>query len=672
MAATSRSPAERIAELAEEIRQHDRRYYVEANPTISDKEYDELYAELVRLERDHPELRSPDSPTRRVGGEPLEGFESVAHRVPMLSIDNTYSEEEIREFDARVRRALRGYEDDVPYHTDLKVDGVALSLWYEGGRLVRGLTRGDGTRGDDITANVRTIRGIPLVLDASRRAAPAFLEVRGEAYLPLQEFARINRELLAAGREPFANPRNACAGTLKNLDPKIAAGRRLAYVAHSIGETEGLDAPSQTEAMRFFAGFGIPVSKHQRSCRNVGEVVDRCLDLQALRPEVDFAIDGVVIKVDPLELQRRLGMRSRSPRWAIAYKFPAEQQTTRIRHVEFQVGKTGTITPVAILEPVQLSGTTVEHATLHNFEEIARKDIRVGDFVFVQKAGEIIPQVLKVAVERRTGDEQPIPVPTGCPVCGSAVQRDEGGVYIRCSNRACEARLESLVRMFSHRGAMDVEGMGEKVVSQLVDRGLVRDVGDLYSLTVEDVRGLERMGEKSARNLVAAIAASRGRGLRALLIGLGIRHVGSKIADLLADEYGSIDRLAEATVERLQSIEGIGPRIADSVYLWFRDPEHREIVEKIRRAGVVLTEPKRARPAGGPLAGKRVVVTGKIGELSREDVEEKVAALGGKATGTVSAKTDLVVHGEKPGTKLEKAQALGIETMTAEEFLALE
>ncbi|MBI4612016.1 MAG: NAD-dependent DNA ligase LigA [Planctomycetes bacterium] len=682
--------ARRLEELREIVRHHDRKYHVEASPEISDVEYDRLMAELLALEEAHPDLVTPDSPSQRVGGEPLDAFEKVPHRAPMLSIDNRYSSEEIREFDLQLRRFLlerasatpdKNPTVEISYHTDLKVDGVALALWYERGRLVRALTRGSGDVGEDVTAGVRTIRGIPLALDRSSGEPPPFLEVRGEAYLPRREFERLNRELETAGKPLFANPRNACAGTLKNLDPRIVAARRLAFVAHSLGATEGLAARTHGEAMEFFRSRGIPVGAYRAVCPDIDSVVARCAELEAVRFSLDYAMDGVVVTVDSLELRERLGLRSRSPRWAIAYKYPPEQQVTAIRAVEVQVGKTGILTPVAILEPVHLSGTTVAHATLHNFDEIARKDIRVGDLVFVEKAGEIIPQVVKVVTERRTGSETPVPVPERCPVCDAAVEKDPEGVYLRCTLRSCPARLLSLVKMFGSRGAMYVEGLGEKLVAALIEKGLVSDVSDLYYLRVEDLAALPRMGEKSAANLVRSIEASKSRGLARLLAALGIRHVGAKVARVLAAHFGSLGEIAGAAEEELQEVEGVGPTIARAIVLWMDDPEHRRILERLKAAGVTTEAPGGPRPrkakageepdATGPLAGKTVVVTGKVGELSREEIEERIAALGGKPSGSVSKKTGLVIAGGKPGSKLEKARELGIEVMEASEFLAL-
>jgi len=660
----SQNVAHRIEKLREEIRRHDRLYYVLAQPEISDRRYDRLIKALEALEAEHPELVTPDSPTQRAGGEPIGGFATVTHSVPMLSIDNTYNAEEVREFDARVRRALG--EARFHYLVDPKVDGVAVSLRYESGRLGLAATRGDGRRGDDITANARTIRSIPLRLTGED--SPDVLEVRGEIYWPLSAFSACNARRAAEGLETFANPRNGAAGTLKQLDPRVVAERGLAFLAHGLGEMSSPIAERAGQAMAQLEGWGVPVSKHMAVCDDVEAALGVVKAWLTQRREVDYETDGMVIKVDELALRDRLGATSKYPRWCIAYKYEAERAETVLREVTFQVGRLGTITPVARFEPVRLSGTTVTSASLHNFDQVERLDVRVGDTVLVEKAGEIIPQVVQVLHDKRPGGLKPIAQPTACPVCGGEAARDEGGVYLRCINPECPAQIRERLRFFAGRNQMDIENLGPAVIDQLVDRGLVKHFADLYKLRKEDLIELERMGEKSAENLIRAISAGKTRGLVRLIAALGIRHVGGRAAEVLADHFSDIDALGAASIEELTEIDEIGPVIAQSVHAFFASPAGKETIRRLKAVGVQTASAKTAVGAQ-PLAGKTVLVTGTLENLSRSEAEEAIKAAGGRATSSVSKNTDFVVVGESPGSKVEKAQHLGVETIDEAEFL---
>lgn len=667
-----KSPAEEIEELRELIRYHDYKYYVEANPEISDYEYDQLMRRLIELERQHPELVTPDSPTQRVGGEPTEGFPQVRHEVPMLSIDNTYSFEELREFDRRITRWLDG--EPHRYVAEPKIDGVGVSLRYERGVLLRGATRGDGRVGDDITANLKTVRGVPLRLHRPPDGEPwpEVLEARGEVFMPISEFERVNREREEAGEPPFANPRNATAGSLKLLDPKIVRRRRLTIYFYALGVVEGWAPRSHWEVLQGLRRLGLRTNPHIRLCRDIEEVVEFCREFEERRRDLGYNVDGVVVKIDDLAQRERLGRTAKAPRWCVAYKYAPELAVTKLRNIIVQVGRTGTLTPVAELEPVLLSGTTVKRATLHNADEIARKDIRIGDTVKIEKAGEIIPQVVEVVKEARTGNEKPFQMPETCPVCGGPVVRLPDEVYYRCTNVECPAQLKERLRYFAHRNAMDIDGLGPAIIDQLVDRGLVRDFGDLYRLTLEDLVDLERMAEKSAQNLLQAIEASKHRPLARLIAALAIPHVGATAADLLARRFGSLDRLASASEEELQAIEGVGPVMARSIVAFFRNPQNRKVIEKLRQAGVRMEEePREAVPAGADLSGLTFVITGTLRDFTRQEAEEAIRARGGRASSSVSRKTDYVVVGENPGSKLDKARSLGVKTIDEAEFKKL-
>jgi DNA ligase (NAD+) len=661
------SIAERAAELRRQIHHHNYKYYVEAQPEISDREFDRLLDELKQLEQEHPELVTPDSPTQRVGGEPIEGFTAVTHRVPMLSIDNTYNADELREFDQRVRKALG--REKVTYVVELKIDGVAISLTYEDGLFTVGATRGDGERGDDVTHNLRTVRDVPLRLRADK--PPPLFEARGEVYMLRAELARINQERVAKRLEPFANPRNSTAGTLKLLDSRLCAERRLRLFAYGLGATEGVTVKSHLEALDLLRRYGFPVNPHTASFEDIDAVIAFCLSWADRRHDLPYDTDGLVIKVSDFRQQQRLGWTSKAPRWVVAYKFAAEQALTKLLKIEVQVGKTGMLTPVAHLEPVKLAGTTVSRASLHNADEITRKDIRVGDMVVVEKAGEIIPYVVRSEPAARTGKEKVFHFPRTCPVCGSPAEKDEGGVYIRCTSPTCPAQLKERLKFYAHRNAMHIEGLGDALVDQLVDAGLVTSMPDVYQLTLEQLESLERMGKKSAQNLLKQIEASKERGLARVLTGLAIRHVGETVADLLAQEFHTIDALLAAPEERLARVKGIGPVLAGSVHRFFQSMAGRKTIDDLKAAGVKLTEEPRARPvdvAGTDLAGKTFVVTGTLERYSRQEIEELIRQLGGKATGSVSKKTDYVVAGAEAGSKLEKARALGIQVLTEGQF----
>ena len=649
-----------VARLRAELHRHNRLYYLEANPEISDKEYDTLMKRLEALEAAHPALVTPDSPTQRVGGEPLEGFATVKHAVPMLSIDNTYNADEIREWDARVRKGLNPGEP-IRYVVELKVDGVAVSLRYEGGKFVRGATRGDGETGDDVSSNLRTVRGVPLQL---ADAPPPLLEVRGEVYMTNAELLRLNELRREAGETPFANPRNATAGSLKLLDPKLCAQRRLRFLAHGLGEARGLKASSYSQILDDIKRWGIPIGSNLATYESIDEVIAHANRWESLRNGLDYQTDGLVIKVDDLGQRARLGYRSKSPRWVIAFKYSAEQAITRVLHIGVQVGKTGKLTPVADLTPVLLAGTTVRRATLHNADDIARKDVRVGDTVVIQKAGEIIPQVMRVETEARTGSEQPFTFPTTCPSCGAAAVREPGEVDFRCSNPPvkCPDQLAELVRFFASRKAMDVEDLGAKLIHKLIDLKLVRGLADLYRLDEATLADLERMGKKSAQNLVRALDASKTRPLDRLLTGLAIRHVGERGAEILAARFLTLDALRNASLADLEAVPGLGPVVAASVHNYVQDPENNRQLDDLLAVGLRPAPPP-ALPdedASLPLAGKTVVITGTLPGRSRAEAEVVIKQLGGKVTGSVSKSTGLLLAGEAPGSKLEKARQLGI------------
>ena len=671
------SPAERIALLREQIRRHEELYYIFSSPEISDAEFDALVKELEALEREHPDLVTPDSPTQRVGGRPVEGFATVEHMAPMLSLDNAYSEAELRTFDERVRKGVAA--DAVPFVAELKIDGLSIALQYQHGKLIRGATRGDGIRGEDVTSNVRTIRAIPLAL----RGGPAdLIEVRGEVYLPRVAFERINREREENGEPLFANPRNAAAGAMRNLDPALVTKRGLSAFFYQVLPASVVEPATHADTLTKLAAWGLPVESHWRRCENLGAVWAFCDEWREKRHALAFNTDGVVIKVDEVTLRERLGSTAKFPRWALAFKFPAEQATTRLVRIDVNVGRTGAVTPYAVLEPVRLAGTTVQLATLHNEQEVARKDLRSGDYVLVQKAGDIIPQVVMPIVSRRDRGLEPWEMPTHCPVCGSALQKAEDEVVWRCENISCPARLRRGLEHFASRRAMNIEGLGESLIDQLVSTGLVKDYADLYGLTAPQLEGLERMGKKSAAKLLSQIDKSRSNELPRLIFGLGIRHVGERAAQVLARALGSVDALMSASEEALQQILEIGPVVAKAVHSYFGEPRNRHVIARLRSADVnmigpsiesspSLTGPLGVPSAGPPLAGQKFVITGTLASLSRDDAASHIERLGGKVTGSVSKKTSYVVVGADPGSKLAKAESLGIRTLDEAGFLRL-
>lgn len=664
--------AKRIEQLRAELDHHNYLYFIEGKPKISDQQFDRLMRELIDLEAKHPELVTADSPSKRVGGKPIDGFKTVEHAVRMMSIDNTYDESEVRAFDERVRKALDG--EKPRYVMEPKVDGVACSARYEDGQLVLVATRGDGRRGDDITNNARTIRSLPLKLasrDGKSNAVPRILEVRGEIYMPNSEFQRINQELTEAGDEPLKNPRNATTGTLKSLDPNFAAARRLRFVAHGLGQVEPLPCDSYFDCMGILNKLGIPIGEPLATADSIEGVIEAIESFAKIRGTLAYQTDGMVVKLDSFAQRKVLGETSKAPRWVIAYKYPAEQMPTVLLNVEWQVGKGGTLTPVARLQPVFVAGTTVSNASLHNIEQIEQKDIHIGDTVVIEKAGEIIPQVVQVDLTKRPKDAKKIVAPKKCPSCGADVEKEVDTPYIRCVNPSCPAQLKERLRWFCGRNQMDVGRLGESLIDQLVDAGLVKTFADIYRLTKEQLMDLERMGDKSAKNVIDSIQSSRDRGLDRLLAGIGIRHVGNRVAYVLASHFGSLDAIGAATCDELNEVNEIGEVIADSVHDFFHNEAGQMTIRELKAVGI---DPKFAKPqaaGGGALAleGKTVVVTGTMEKLDRKEIEELIVQLGGKASGSVSKKTSFVVAGDGAGSKLDKAKELGVEVISESEFL---
>lgn len=667
---------ERLVTLRRELAHHDYLYYVKDAPVIADVEYDALYRELLALEQQHPELITPDSPSQRVGGAAAPSFAAVSHPVPLLSLDKATTPAELREFDRRVREALiagggpvSGAE--VSYVAELKIDGLTVRLRYVDGTLVQAATRGDGAVGEDITPNVRTIRTVPLRLHSAGEP-PTVLDVRGEAYMPIAAFNRLNGEREDRGEAVFANPRNAAAGSLRQLDTAVTAGRTLDTFVYSLLTAEGVAEPAtQWATLQWLDQLGFHVNPESAPCPTIDDVIAYCDRWREARNDLAYDIDGVVITVDQRAAWPLLGTRSSTPRWAVAFKFPPQQKPSRIRAIVPSVGRTGVLTPLAELEPVQLAGTTVSRASLHNMDMVAAKDIRIGDVVLVQKAGDIIPEVVSVLTEERTGAEQPFVMPTTCPVCGAEVIRPEGEVAYRCTGGlACPAQVAEGVVHFAARDAMSIDGLGPSMVAALLTAGLIKDAADLYYLKKEDLLQLERVGEKSADNLLAAIAASKDNPLNRLLFGLGIKHVGERVARLLAERYGTLERLLAATEDELATVNEIGPKIAHSVAAFFAQPRARALVDRLAAAGVRLTADVTA-PADGPLQGKSVVVTGTLAGFSRSEIEAAITGAGGRAAGSVSKKTDYVVAGENAGSKLDKARQLGVTVLDEEQFRRL-
>lgn len=675
----SQIPAEAAAEV-EELRRRINRanflYYVKDQPEISDAEYDRLMRRLQELEARYPQLITPDSPTQRVGAAPQEEFGTLEHRVPMLSLANAFSEEELRAFDERCKRLL-GLEQGagIEYVCELKFDGLAVSLTYINGVFSAGATRGDGYRGENISQNLRTIKSIPMDLNHTRRDSPdvkpipRLVEVRGEVILTHEEFRRINEERETSGEPTFANPRNAAAGSVRQLDSRVTARRRLTMFCYGVGAYEGVDFDTHYEILCALGDWGFKVNPNVRVCRNIDEVAAYITEWADKKESLEYDIDGMVVKVNSLEWQTRLGSVARSPRWAVAYKYPAHQVTTKVNNIRVQVGRTGALTPVADLEPVEVGGVTVARATLHNEDEIRRKDVRIGDTVVVQRAGEVIPEVVEVVKEQRTGNEVEFVMPDHCPVCGAEVEKPEGEAIARCIGLACPAQIRERIIHFTSRTAMDIEHVGPALVDQLIDRGLVHDPADLYELKQEDLVSLERMGEKSAANVIRAIDSSKSASLARLIYALGIRHVGERTAAVLAEHFGSIDALASATEEELAQVPDVGPVVARSIAKFFAEPENVDVIRKLKEAGVnPSAETKRESEA---FAGKTVVFTGGLETMTREDAEALVTKLGASPSSSVSKNTDLVVAGEKAGSKLDKARSLGVNVISEAEFLEL-
>ncbi len=668
----SAGAAKRIAALRAAIRHHDRRYHVEAAPEITDLEYDRLVDELRDLEHRHPDLVTPDSPTQRVGGEALDGLAPVRHQIPMLSIDNTYSADDLVAWAGKVEALLAAGGDPRPvaWVLELKIDGVAVSLTYDDGVLALAATRGNGSVGDDITHNARTIRDLPLRLDLA--TPPPRIEVRGEVYMANSDLVRLNETQARDGKPPYANTRNVTAGSIRLLDPRECAARPLRFYCHGIGDSAGLGIASQSGLQAWAKAAGLAVAPGGGRFTSIGALVEHGNALIEELHALDFEVDGFVVKVDDFSQQAEAGATSKNPRWAIAWKFEKFEATTTLAGIRVQVGRGGTVTPVADLEPVELAGTIVRRASLHNADEVARKDIRTGDVVVVEKAGKVIPHIVRVEKHRRSGDEIPWIPPTECPECGTGIVKDPEGVFLRCPLYACPARVRERLRFFASRGAMDIEGLGDKLVEQLVATGIVRDYADLYRLSTGDLVPLERMGEKSAENLVKAIAESRTRGLARVLNGLGIRHVGPRVATILADRFGSIARLAAATVDDLAAVDEIGPVIAATVHEWLASEDGRGVIDGLLGVGVLLEAPQGTAPAAdGPLVGKTLVVTGTLDRYSRDEAEAAIRAAGGRASASVSKKTDWLVAGREAGSKLEKAKKLGVKIVDEVGFASL-
>ena len=663
---TRASAQRRARELREAIRRHERLYYVLNAPEISDEQFDGLERELREIEERFPDLVTPDSPTRRVGERPSDEFPSFVHRVPMLSLDNTYSEEELREFEERIFRSVGRRE--MTYVTELKIDGLSLALHYERGVLARGVTRGDGVRGDDVTPNVKAIRAVPLRLQDAD--VPEELEARGEVFLPRSRFEAINREREEAELEPFANPRNAAAGTMKTLDARIVAGRGLDIYLYQVAHLKGVSPLSQWQALERLRSWGLKTNPTSRLCRGLDAVLESCAEWRDRRDSLEYEIDGVVVKVDDLALQRELGFTSKFPRWAIAFKYPARQAATVVCKIEVQVGRTGKLTPVAILDPVALAGSTVSRATLHNEEEVARKDVRVGDTVLIEKGGDVIPKVVQVVEAKRPQATVAWSPPERCPVCGAQALKPEGEVDRRCPNSSCPAQIKERLKHFAGREAMDIEGLGDVIVHQLVEAGLVESFADLYRLKLEDLVSLPRMAEKSGQNLLSQIEASKHRELRRLLFGTGIRFVGERAALLLARHFRSLEAIAGASVEESDALYEIGPAVAQSVYDWFRQGANRKLVDRLRQAGV-RTVDEAGAPVSRLFEGRQLVLTGSLENMTREEAKAAIEARGGRVTSSVSKKTWAVVAGTDPGSKLDKARKLGVRCLDEAEFRAL-
>jgi DNA ligase (NAD+) len=662
--------AARVRELRSAIEHHNYRYHVLDDPEVSDAEYDRLLRELKALEEQHPDLITPDSPTQRVGATPVSELDEVIHAKPMLSLENAFSEEDLLSFDRRVRERLES-DEQIEYAGEPKLDGLAVSFRYESGRLVQAATRGDGLRGEDVTHNVRTIKAVPIDL---RGKAPALLEVRGEVFMPIAGFKAMNERALTRGEKTFVNPRNAAAGGIRQLDPRLAASRPFDVFFYGLGETQGWTPPPRhTDTLQQLREWGLKTSPLTKTVRGVEGCLAYYRDIGERRASLPYEIDGVVYKVNRYVQQRELGFVARAPRWAIAHKFPAHEENTTVKDVEFQVGRTGALTPVARLEPIFVGGVTVSNATLHNMDEVRRKDVRIGDTVVVRRAGDVIPEIVKVIVDRRPASARIVELPSRCPVCGSDVEREEGEAVARCTGGLfCAAQRKEALRHFAGRRALDIDGLGSKIIDQLVESGLVRSPADLYRLSVEDLANLERMGEKSATKLADALKRSRQTTLARFLYGLGIRDVGEATAAALASHFGDLDSLQEASEEQIQEVPDVGPVVAAHVHTFFRQKHNREVIQALREQGVRWPAQKRkARAAEGALSGQTFVITGTLDSMSRDEAADRIKALGGKVSGSVSKKTSSVVVGANAGSKLQKAQELGVQTLDETAFLSL-
>ena len=653
----------RIKELQEQLREHNRRYYVESNPVISDYEYDQLLKELEGLEEHYPEFITTDSPTQRVGETVLDSFETVSHKQPMLSLGNTYNYDELREFDKRIQKNL---QEPYEYILEPKIDGAGVALLYKKGLLIRGATRGDGKSGDDISLNIKTINSIPLRIDESILSD---FEVRGEVYMSLHGFEQYNKAQIKSGEQPFANPRNAAAGSLRQLDPKIVSKRPLDAYWYHISWSPAQQFSTHWQALEALKQAGFRVNPHLKKVETIDEAIKYCEELESLRETLDYDIDGAVIKINDLSQQQKLGHTTKSPRWAISYKFAAKQATTQLEDIVFQVGRTGAITPVAVLKAAALGGVTVSRATLHNFDEIKRKDIKIGDTVLIERSGDVIPQVVKTIPEKRIGKEKEVQIPSTCPICGSETTREQGGVVLRCTNKSCPAKLKWRIKYFASRDAMDIDHLGESTVDKLLETNLIDNIADLYSLTEKDILTLEGFKEKSAANLIKSIQQSKTQSLSRLIYGLGIRHVGKYAAQLLAAHYSSIDELASADTEELKSIHGLGEKSAESIGAFFTTEEHQDLIRRLKEAGVNTKASTKSKTTA--LSGKKVVFTGSLSSLSRPQASDLVKESGGIVASSVGSDTDYVIIGEKPGSKAKKAQQLGITLLKEDEFLYL-
>jgi DNA ligase (NAD+) len=660
---TSEAIRKRVDKLREEIEYHNYRYYILDHPEISDAEYDRLMRELEKIEEQNPELRSPNSPTQRVGASPLEEFEIVRHSIPMLSLANAFDESEAREFDKRVKKFL-GTSEEIEYMTEPKFDGLAVELVYERGQFVVGSTRGDGLNGENITQNLRTIKTLPLQLIRREISVPERLEVRGEVIMQLKRFKELNRKREERGEPPFANPRNAAAGSVRQLDPKITAERPLEIYFYALGQVRGWTFKTQWEVLKTLPKWGLRTNPYIRKCKNIEEVLDYYREMNERRETLPYEIDGTVIKVNSFDLQTRLGEIARSPRWALAFKFQPKQETTKIKDIKPQVGRTGALTPVALMEPVRVGGVEVSRATLHNQDEIDRLDVRIGDTVVIQRAGDVIPEVVQVITSKRTGAEKKFKMPSKCPVCGAEVIKEEA--IHRCIGLDCPAQLKGRIRHFASKRAMDIDGLGVKLIDQLVDKGLVKDVADIYYIKKEQLIELERMADKSAQNIIDAIEKSKTKPLSKFLYALGIRNVGETTAEDLARHFQRLDDFFRLSEEELMEVEGIGPEVAASVHRFFGEKKNRESIDRLKKAGVKVIEPKAKEK--GKLVGRAFVFTGALKDFARDEARTLVESMGATTASSVSKKVDFVVVGEDPGSKFDKAKELGIKTITEEEF----